>query len=225
MALIKLRNLAQSQIEDYTGRNLIAVALNDENLASETRTFDCGTLISGMMLEFSGDANFANFENGLQVSGEQVATGKVDLPQLGGQQILSEGNDGSVLFGGSDGSDKKDLSFLHGGEEKMGITEVGVDIKPALTVNGQNVMVVGDNISLLDNNANYITSDDVPTNISAFTNDSEYLTSTSLPGVISVGALTLMNGTENLGTFTSNVSSTIDINVEKYNETEVALMN
>ena len=127
--------------EDYTGRNLIAVALNDENLASETRTFDCGTLISGMMLEFSGDANFANFENGLQVSGEQVATGKVDLPQLGGQQILSEGSVGSVLFGGSDGSDKKDLSFLHGGEEKMRITEVGVDIKPALTVNSSRLFI------------------------------------------------------------------------------------
>ena len=46
-----------------------------------------------------------------------------------------------------------------------------------------------------------------------------------LPGVISVGALTLKNGAEVLGTFVSSTNSIIDINVPKYDELEVAFLD
>ena len=55
MALIKLRNLPASQPGDFTGQNLLAVALNDENLDTETKSFTCGEMISGMMQVFSGN--------------------------------------------------------------------------------------------------------------------------------------------------------------------------
>lgn len=224
MALIKLRNLPASQPGDFTGQNLLAVALNDENLDTETKSFTCGEMISGMMQVFSGNANFANFENGLMVSGELVSTGNA-ASAIGGEQILNEGTDGSIMFGGMDPGDRKDILFTHGGDEKMKITENGVNIQPGLTVNGLSVLTQGSNISTLSNDAGYVTAADFPTDISVFNNDSNYLVAADLPGVISVGALTLKNGAEVLGTFVSSTNSIIDINVPKYDELEVAFLD
>ena len=226
MALIKLRNLPASVPSDFTGQNLVAVALNDENLEVETKTFTCGALISGMMDLFSGDASYANFHNGLRVSGELVATGDVSsLTEVGGEKILGEGDNGEILFGGSDASNKKDILFTHGGEERMKIDEDGVNISPTLKVNGLSVLTAGMDITNLANNAGYITAASIPTNVGSFTNDSNYLVASDLPSIISVGTLTITNGTENLGSFVSSTDNVIDINVPKYNETEVAFVD
>jgi len=224
MALIKLRNLPASQPGDFTGQNLLAVALNDENLDTETKSFTCGEMISGMMQVFSGNANFANFENGLTVSGELVSTGNAGS-SIGGEQIINEGSNGAIMFGGMDPNDTKDILFTHGGDEKMKITENGVNIQPGLTVNGLSVLTQGSNISTMSNDAGYITAADIPSNISVFNNDANYLVAADLPGVISVGALTLVNGTENLGTFVSSTNNVIDINIPKYDEIEVAFLD
>ena len=226
MALIKLRNLPPSQPGDFTGQNLLAVALDDDNLDKETKTFSCGELISGMMLDFGGDAKFANFQNGLTVSGESVATGDISsATDIGGEQVLAQGGNGEIVFGGSNASDKKDILFTHGGVEKMKIWEGGVNITPALTVNGNAVLSAGADITSLNNNAGYITASDVPTNVSAFNNDSNYLTAVDLPNAISVGTLTIMNGVENLGDFVSSTDNVIDINVPKYNDVEAAFVD
>ncbi len=215
MALIKLRNLPPSNPGDFTGQNLLAVALNDENLDKETKSFSCGQLISGMMMDFRGDAYFANFTEGLQVSGESVATGDISaLTSVGGENILGENDDGDISFGGSDPDDKKDIIFTHGGDEKMKVHDNGVNVKPALTVNGLPVLTQGMNISLLTNNAGYITAASIPSNISEFNNDSLYITAAELPNLINVGKLTLKDGTTELGVFSSDVDKEIDIDIE-----------
>ena len=224
MALIKLRNLPASQPGDFTGQNLLAVALEDENLDKETKAFTCGEMISGMMQVFSGSGNFADFEHGLRVSGQDVTTGDAGA-SIGGEKILNEAADGSIMFGGMDPGDTKDILFAHGGDEKMKITADGVNIQPGLTVNGLSVLTQGSNISSLANDAGYITIADIPSNLSQYTNDANFLTAVDLPGLISVGALTLMNGTENLGTFVSSTTSVIDINMPKYSETEAAFLD
>jgi hypothetical protein len=226
MALIKLRNLPASAPGDFTGQNLLAVALNDESMEVDTKAFTCGELISGMMGVFSGEANYGDFKNGLRVSGELVATGDIsNATSVGGENILGEGDNGEITFGGSDASSKKDIVFTHGGAETMRVDDGGVNVSPALTVNGLAVLTAGSNISTLTNDAGYITAASIPTNISHFTNDSAYLTSVDLPNVISVGTLTLTNGADNLGTFTSTTNASIDINLPKYNETEVSFMD
>jgi hypothetical protein len=224
MALIKLRNLPASQPGDFTGQNLIAVALEDENLDKETKAFTCGEMISGMMQVFSGSGNYADFENGLKVSGQSVSTGDAGA-SIGGEKILNEAADGSILFGGMDPGDTKDITFAHGGDEKMKITAGGVNIQPGLTVNGLSVLTQGSNISTLANDAGYITVADIPSNLSHYNNDTNFLTAVDLPALISVGALTLKNGSEDLGTFVSSTSSVIDINVPKYSATEVAFLD
>lgn len=226
MALIKLRNLPPSQPGDFNGQNLLAVALNDDDLDRETKTFSCGELISGMMMDFGGDAKSANFTESLTVSGESVVTGDISsLTSIGGEAIINEGGGGEIEFGGSDPSNKKDIVFTHGGAETMRVHDGGVNISPALTVNGNNVLHEGMNITNLTNNAGYITAADVPTNVSEFNNDAGYLSAVDLPGAISIGVLTLKNGSEDLGTFTSSTNATIDINVPKYNDVEAAFVD
>lgn len=214
MALIKLRNLPPSNPGDFTGQNLLAVALNDENLDRETKSFSCGQLISGMMMDFRGDAYSANFTKSLQVSGESVATGDISaLTSVGGENVLGESDNGDITFGGSDSSNKKDIVFTHGGDEKMKVHDGGVNVSPALTVNGLPVITQGMNISLLTNNAGYITAASIPSNVSAFNNDSLYLTAADLPNIVTVGKLTLKDGTTDLGVFSSDNDKEIDIDI------------
>lgn len=223
MALIKLRNLPASEPGDFTADNLIAVALNHEDLDVETKSFTCGETITGMMSIFSGDASFANFQNGLTVSGESVATGAAT--KIGGEEILSANDDGDILFGGSNPDDPKDIIFNYGGEERMKVTEVGVDITPGLTVNGQSVITQGGNISLLANDAGYITAADIPEDISEFTNDAGYITAANLPALVSVGVLTLKNGDKTLGNFISSTNNIIDINLPQYDGDEAVFID
>ena len=53
MALIKLRNLPPSNPGDFTGQNLLAVALNDENLDRETKSFSCHLSLCNYVEKFA----------------------------------------------------------------------------------------------------------------------------------------------------------------------------
>ena len=78
MGLIKLRNLATGAPEDFTGENLLAIAINHPDLPYETRAFSCNDMFSGTARDFTGYIRGADFTEFLKVSGVTVATGIIE---------------------------------------------------------------------------------------------------------------------------------------------------
>ena len=88
MGLIKLRNLPSGSPEDFTGENLLAIAINHPDMPYETRSFSCNDMFSGTARDFTGHVRGADFTEFLRVSGVTVATGIIEDSKI----ILEDGN-------------------------------------------------------------------------------------------------------------------------------------
>lgn len=88
MGLIKLRNLPSGAPEDFTGENLLAIAINHPDMPYETRSFTCDDMFSGTARDFTGHVRGADFTEFLRVSGVPVATGVIEDSKI----ILEDGN-------------------------------------------------------------------------------------------------------------------------------------
>lgn len=88
MGLIKLRNLPSGSPEDFTGENLLAIAINHPDMPYETRSFSCNDMFSGTARDFTGYVRGADFTEFLKVSGVTVATGIIEDSKI----LLEDGN-------------------------------------------------------------------------------------------------------------------------------------
>ena len=88
MGLIKLRNLPSGSHVEFTGENLLALAINHPDMPYETRSFTCNDMFSGTARDFTGYMRGADFTKFLRVSGVTVATGSIKDSKI----ILEDGN-------------------------------------------------------------------------------------------------------------------------------------
>jgi hypothetical protein len=88
MGLIKLRNLPSGAPVDFTGENLLAIAINHPDMPYETRSFTCNDMFSGTARDFTGYVRGGDFTEFLRVSGVTVATGIIEDSKI----ILEDGN-------------------------------------------------------------------------------------------------------------------------------------
>ena len=111
MGNIKIRNLESALSTEVTSGNFLAMALNpEEGHERATRKINLEQIVSG-------GAVYADFSEGLKISGENVLTG-FEIP--GGGEVI-DGDEGNVNFGSNDESDERDINFKQNGDTKISI--------------------------------------------------------------------------------------------------------
>ena len=111
MGNIKIRNLEDALDTEVTSGNFLAMALNpEEGHERATRKINLEQIVSG-------GAVYADFSEGLKISGENVLTG-FEIP--GGGEVIN-GDENNVNFGSDDENDERDINFKQNGETKISI--------------------------------------------------------------------------------------------------------
>ena len=137
MGNIKIRNLESALDTEVTSGNFLAMALNpEEGHERATRKINLEQIVSG-------GAVYADFSEGLKISGENVLTG-FEIP--GGGEVI-DGDQDNINFGSNDEEDDRDINFKQNGETKISI---GGD-KITIGVPGDGVNPPTETIEIINN--------------------------------------------------------------------------
>jgi hypothetical protein len=152
MGNIKIRNLEDALTTEVTSGNFLAMALNpEEGHERSTRKINLEQIVSG-------GAVYADFSEGLKISGENVLTG-FEIP--GGGEVIG-GDASNINFGSTQENDDRDINIQQNGETKISIGGDKITIgAPGDGVNPSTETIEIINDTFFEKKVNFVTPENV----------------------------------------------------------------